>query len=460
MQKDFDFNGTTVATGSSDEEIDWRAPITVSQLTLIARQLIEQNIPLLWVAGEISNLTRAASGHCYFSLKDGQAQVRCVMFRHRMQYMDWSPANGMQVEVRASATLYEARGEFQLAVEVMRHAGLGVLYEAFARLKSKLEREGLFAVEHKRPLPPFPSRIGVITSLAAAALRDVLTTLRRRMPSARVIVYPTPVQGEGAAQRMAAAITMASSRFECDVLILCRGGGSIEDLWAFNEEIVARAVYACTIPVVCGVGHETDFTIADFVADARAPTPTGAAELVSPNRTELLSRVAVLRARLLRSMLRRVERRMQQVDYLGRRLTHPGARILDQQRHLAHLAARLQRGAAHSLIRADLHLDALQRRLAAAGPDVQGLQSHLQRLAQRLAISLERTLERRGAALSRLAAHLNALSPQLVLERGYSIVAREDGRIVQSADQVTAGADVSLTFARGGAMARVTRTRS
>jgi exodeoxyribonuclease VII large subunit len=381
------------------------------------------------------------------------------MFRHRMQHLDWSPGNGVQVEVRAGPTLYEARGEFQLAVEFMRRAGLGALYEAFARLKARLEREGLFAAEHKKPLPRFPRRIGVITSPAAAALRDVLTTLLRRMPAIPVILYPTPVQGDGAAQKIAAAIEIASTRRECDVLILCRGGGSIEDLWAFNEEIVARALYACVLPVVCGVGHETDFTIADFVADARAATPTGAAELVSPKRVELVVRVGALYARLARVMARGVEERMQQVDYLGRRLTHPGERIRDQHRHLAHLSARLQRGVSHALSHAGLHLAGLRQALAAAAPDVAGLELQRQRLTQRLTLATARGLERRGAMLARLGAHLNALSPQLVLERGYSIVARADGHIVRDAAELAPADDVTLTFARGGALARVTRTR-
>jgi len=221
------------------------APISVTQLNAMARRLIEQRLPLLWVGGEISNLTRASSGHFYFSLKDDRAQVRCVLFRHRMQYIDWAPANGMQVEVRAAPSLYEGRGEFQLNIDFMRRAGLGVLFERFEKLKAKLEAEGLFAPERKRRLPAFACCIGVVTSPAAAALRDVLTTLKRRMPKLSVVLYPSPVQGDGAAQRIVAAISAAAARRECDLLIVCRGGGSIEDLWAFNEEIVARA---CGVP--------------------------------------------------------------------------------------------------------------------------------------------------------------------------------------------------------------------
>ena len=266
------------------------APILrVSALNRSVRDLLEHRLPLAWVAGEVSNFVQARSGHLYFSLKDSAAQVRCVMFRSRGMLLDWQPRDGMQVEVRALVTLYEPRGDFQLNVEFMRPAGLGALYEAFLRLRDKLEREGLFDPSAKRPLPAHPRAIGVITSRAAAALRDVLTTLRRRNPSIPVVVYPTAVQGEGAPAEIVAALAAAGRRGECDVLILCRGGGSIEDLWAFNDERVARAVRASPIPVVAGVGHETDFTIADFAADVRAPTPTAAAELVSPPRDQLPS---------------------------------------------------------------------------------------------------------------------------------------------------------------------------
>src|SRR4051812_8897786 len=294
--------------------------INVSELNRLAKELIERNLPLMWVAGEISNFTRATSGHCYFSLKDAQAQVRCVMFRHKAQLHDWKPENGMQIEVRATPSFYEARGEFQLNIEAMRRAGLGSLYAAFEQLKAKLAAEGLFAEEAKQILPRFPRAIGIVTSTQAAALRDVLTTLKRRMPSIPVFIYPAPVQGEGAAAKLAQAIATADARAECDVLIMCRGGGSIEDLWAFNEEVVARAIHACTLPVISAVGHETDFTIADFVADVRAPTPTAAAQLACPNCVDLREGAAHLYHRLKRVMERALERRMQHVDGLARRL--------------------------------------------------------------------------------------------------------------------------------------------
>ncbi len=263
------------------------AVIGVAALNRTARDLLEHALPLMWIRGEVSNFTCAPSGHCYFTLKEAGAQVRCAMFRSRARLLDWQPQNGMQVEVRALVTLFEPRGEFQLNVEAVRRAGLGALYEAFERLKARLAAEGLFDAERKRPLPRFPRAIGIVTSPRAAALRDVLIIIARRMPCIPVLVYPTPVQGTGAGAFIAEAIQAASRRAECDVLIVCRGGGSIEDLWAFNEEIVARAIHACAMPVIAGIGHETDFTIADFVADHRAPTPSAAAETATADTQAL-----------------------------------------------------------------------------------------------------------------------------------------------------------------------------
>ncbi|MDP2706636.1 MAG: exodeoxyribonuclease VII large subunit, partial [Burkholderiales bacterium] len=359
--------------------------ISVAELNRLAKELIEQNLPLMWVAGEISNFTRAASGHCYFSLKDAQAQVRCVMFRHRMQLQDWKPENGMQVEVRACPSFYEQRGEFQLNVEAMRRSGLGALYEAFEKLKARLQAEGLFDAAAKQPLPRFPRAIGVVTSLQAAALRDVLTTLRRRMAAIPVIVYPTPVQGAGAGAQIAAAIGGADARAECDVLIVCRGGGSIEDLWAFNEEVVARAIHACRLPVVSGVGHETDFTIADFVADARAPTPTAAAQMASPDRDDLRQDLSHLYQRLTRVTERALERRMQRLDVLARRLTHPGERIANQFAQLGHLASRLRSAWQMTSGNSEWRLRELYLQLLARRPDFAALATRQQTLAQRLA---------------------------------------------------------------------------
>jgi len=432
--------------------------LTVSELNRLAKDLLERGLPLMWVAGEISNFKRYDSGHCYFTLKDAQAQVDCVLFRHRAQLLSWLPQDGARVEVRALATLYEARGKFQLNVEALRRAGLGALYEAFERLKAKLAGEGLFDPARKRPLPRFAQAIGVVTSPQAAALHDVLTTLARRLPRLPVILYPAPVQGEGAAERIAAAIGLASARRECDALIVCRGGGSIEDLWAFNEEVVARAIRACAVPVVTGIGHETDFTIADFAADARAPTPTGAAELAAPNRADLTALVLQFGHRLVRTSLRAVEDRMQRLDYLSRRLVHPGERIRNQRVELRHLASRIAGACRRELEERGWRLRELGVRLTGAAPDLAALARERAELARRLREGARRRVESAATLLARLDAHLKHLNPRLVLERGYSITETADGRIVRDARQLATGDELRLTFARGRADASVTRT--
>lgn len=431
--------------------------ISVAELNRLTRELLERNLPLMWVAGEISNFRRYDSGHCYFTLKDAQAQVDCVLFRHRAQLLGWLPRDGMQAEVRALPTLYEARGKFQLNVEAMRRAGLGALYEAFERLKARLEKEGLFDPARKRPLPRFPRAVGVVTSPQAAALRDVLTTLRRRMPRLPVVVYPAPVQGEGAAARIAEAIALAGDRRECDVLIVCRGGGSIEDLWAFNEEAVARAIHASPIPVVTGIGHETDFTIADFAADARAPTPSGAAELASPARQELARRLMQVGHRLLRITRRGLEDRMQRLDYLTRRLVHPGERIRGRLAELRHLVTRLLSAWQGGLEDLGWRTRNLGLRLSAGAPDVPALERETAGLARRLREGARRRLEAGASRIGRLDAGLRHLNPQSVLERGYSITEDRVGRIVRDAARLVEGEDVKLTFAKGSAEATVKR---
>ena len=431
--------------------------ISVGELNRLAKDVLEQSLPLMWVAGEISNFKRYDSGHCYFTLKDAVAQVDCVMFRHKVQYLDWLPENGMQVEVRACPTLYEARGKFQLNVENMRRAGLGALYEAFEKLKAKLEQEGLFDAARKKPLPAFPRAVGVVTSPQAAALRDVLTTLRRRMPSLPVLLYPAPVQGEGAAQKIAQAIATAGARNECDVIIVCRGGGSIEDLWAYNEEVVARAIAACPIPVVSGVGHETDFTIADFVADARAPTPTAAAQLVSPDRAELAQQLRQWYHRLSRVTERVLEERMQRLDYLSRRLTHPGERIKNQTQHLQHLASRLRGAWRREWEDGSWRVRELAQRVGAAQPDLEALARTRDDLARRLRVAARDCLKTAATQLKGLEAHLKHLNPELVLERGYSITESADGKIVRDSARVVADEELKITFARGWAGVRVKR---
>lgn len=391
--------------------------LTVSELNRMAREVLERSFPLFWVSGEISNLTRAASGHWYFSLKDAGAQVRCVMFKNRNAYLEWQPKEGDLVEARAVVTLYEARGEFQLNVEFLQRAGLGVLFEAYEKLRIKLEGEGLFDPARKRSIPAHPRQIGVVTSPDAAALRDVLTTLKRRMPSIPIVLYPAPVQGKGAAALIAAAINQASLRAECDVLIICRGGGSMEDLWQFNEEVVARAIAACSIPTISGVGHETDFTIADFAADRRAPTPTAAAEIASPDRAALLGKVIQQQQRMQRQMQVGLSQRMQQLDYLARRLLSPMQQV------------------AHKIG----HLDQLNLRLQAA---------------------ISRLLQQQSQHLMRLEQNLNHLSPHAVLNRGYALAQTIDGQIVRTSSQLSAGQTVQLTFGQGQADADITRIKS
>ena len=435
------------------------AVLPVSLLVSSARLIIERHLGLVWVSGEISNFMRAASGHCYFNLKDAQAQVRCVMFRQKAQHLAFTLRDGLQVEVRATPSIYEARGEFQLNVENVRLAGVGALYEKFAQLKARLEAEGWFADARKRPLPSYPRAIGIVTSTRAAALRDILTTLRRRWPAARVILYPTAVQGEGAAADIAKAIRTANDRAEVDVLIVGRGGGSIEDLWAFNEEVVARAVFDSALPIVSGVGHETDFTICDFVADLRAPTPTAAAAAVTPDRDAIAHRVGQLAQRTTRAGEHALALRAQRVDSAARRLVHPAARIAGESLRLQEIAQRIARtwrmqsafrGAAAATLQARL-----LRELGAPLP-------HVQRV-ERARASWQRGTTQRVARMSEqliaLAQNLSHLNPQAVLERGYAIVARADGVIVQDAQQVREGDAVALTFARGGADASVTKRR-
>lgn len=443
---------------ATSEVIVASAPvIPVSLLVSSARLIIERHLGLAWISGEISNLSRAASGHCYFLLKDAQAQVRCVFFRQKAELLDFVLKNGMQVEVRAIPTIYEARGEFQLNIETARPAGLGALYERFARLKANLDAAGWFAGERKRALPAFPRAIGIITSRQAAALRDVLTVLRRRMPGLPVILYPASVQGQGAAGEIAGAIAQANLRAEVDVLVVCRGGGSIEDLWAFNEEAVARAIFESAIPIVSGVGHETDFTICDFVADVRAATPTAAAALVTPERGALLRQLQALAARWRRELERALELRMQRLDLVSRRLVHPSARLKQQRQTVFVLRSRLAGAAALAQERAQhetaLLRQALSRCLRAPLPQRVGWDRARERL-QRARVESFSAPRRRLAAVEQSLRHL---SPQGVLDRGYSIVTGAGGAIVQDAAQVAVGDAVDLRFARGGAGARITR---
>ncbi|CAN0623103.1 Exodeoxyribonuclease 7 large subunit [Burkholderia multivorans] len=426
--------------------------IPVSVLNRAISTMLERSFPLLWVAGEVSNFTRAASGHWYFSIKDAQAQMRCVMFRGRAQYAEFTPREGDKIEVRAVVTMYEPRGELQLNVEAIRRTGQGRLYEAFLRLKAQLEAEGLFAPERKRSLPAHPRAIGIVTSLQAAALRDVLTTLARRAPHVPVIVYPAPVQGAGAAEKLTAAIETANARREVDVLLVCRGGGSIEDLWSFNDEALARAIAASELPVVSGVGHETDFTIADFAADVRAPTPTGAAELASPQRALLLREVGERQGALARGMRRALEQRAQQLDWLARRLVSPAERLQRQRTHVEQLAVRLASAAARPLRDASARFALAQLRWQRARPDPTHARQTLLALSQRLSIAQQRRHERDTAQVAACAARLELLSPQRTLERGYAaLIDAQTGRAVRAPSALKPQRRLTVHLAEGSA---------
>ena len=432
--------------------------LTVTELNRRARDVLQQNFPLFWVGGEISNLTRATSGHVYFSLKDASAQVRCVMFRNRAQLVPWHLENGQQIEAQALVTLYEARGEFQLNVEGLRRAGIGALYEAYARLKELLEREGLFTAEKKQPLPRFPRRIGIVSSPQAAALRDVITALRRRAPHIPLILYPTPVQGEGAAPKIAAAVLIAGDRFECDVLIVARGGGSLEDLWAFNEEPVARAIADCPMPVITGIGHETDTTIADLAADRRAATPTAAAEVASAGWFAAAQELSAIRGWLQRNLRTSLESRMQRVDLLAHRLIHPGARVKNDRQMVAHVSTRLQAALARCLRFNAIALERWRWRLSQARPSTQTKSTRVALANQRLIAATRFNLARQYERLGTLAAALAQLSPQATLERGYCIVRSSQGILVSDSRHLATGELVDLRFAKGWAHGRIEQT--
>jgi exodeoxyribonuclease VII large subunit len=411
--------------------------ISVTELNRRARNLLENHFEMQWVAGEISNVKKAPSGHWYFALKDPAAAVDCVMYQSRARFLDFRPENGQQVEVRARVTLYEPRGSFQLSVDEMRKAGRGALYEAFEKLKARLEKEGLFDPGRKKPVPSFPRAIGIVTSPAAAALRDVLTTLARRAPMVPLVIYPAQVQGEGAASQIAGAVRTANTRAEVDVILVCRGGGSLEDLWAFNEEVVARSVAASKIPVVSGVGHETDFTIADFVADLRAATPTAAAAAASPDREDLVGRISVIERRLLRDMRRVIEVRAQRLDLAARRLLTPAERIERSRERLAQI------------------LRAMRRAL----PDVTAQRRTNARLREQLSACLQRRLREHARQVVSLGDALSHLDPNQVLGRGYSIVRDGSGHVRATSAGLKAGDALDITFSEGGASATVREPR-
>ena len=434
--------------------------ISVSELNALAKALLEDHLAGLWIAGEVSNLTRAASGHYYFSLKDSRAQVRCAMFKGAAMRLAKPLKEGDHIEVSGKISIYEARGEFQITVNEVRLKGLGQLYEAYERLKAQLQAEGAFAAERKKPLPARPQCIGIVTSLAAAALRDVVTTLNRRAPEIPVIVYPTPVQGTGSELQIAQAIKTASQRAECDVLIVCRGGGSIEDLWAFNEEPVVRAIEACAIPVVSGVGHETDFTLADFVADVRAPTPTGAAELVSPNRQESLHRLAQAQGRLKTVLEQRYFDASQKLDWLVRQIRHPRQKLDDQRASISKLAQTLSYSMTQNLRAHTARFERQTQALKHCRPDISVYRQDIDRFQTTSSHAFRQLLAHRRQSLTAQTALLEAVSPQQILERGFSVVKNTRGQVIRNADVLKQGQKLHITFADGETDVRVTKEQA
>lgn len=438
---------------------DDRDIYTPGRLNREARILLERGLPSLWLEGEISNLSRPSSGHWYFSLKDESAQLRCAMFRQRNLAARFTPRDGMHVLARGRISLYEPRGDYQFIAEHIEEAGEGALRQRFEALKNKLAAEGLFDIARKRPLPRLPRRIGIITSPTGAAVRDVLNILRRRFRSIPVLIHPVQVQGAAAAGQIAAMIHLAGRRAECDVLVLARGGGSLEDLWAFNEEIVARAIAGCPVPLVSGIGHEVDFTIADFVADLRAPTPSGAAELVVPDSNEWIRNAAVLTRRARAAAQRALSLRRDRLTWLQRRLTqlHPGVELRQRAQRLDELEQRLLRCMRTRLNerRAGLlHLGAVLRQHSPA-MHLAAARGRVETAHAAISSTLRQRLESCNARLEIAARTLDAVSPLATLRRGYAIVTNDAGRVVTDARAVARGALLHARLAQGAIRARV-----
>ena len=439
-----------------------REIFTISRLNREARVLLERGLGSLWLEGEISNLSRPSSGHWYFSLKDEAAQVRCAMFRQRNLLVRFPVRDGSHVLARGRVSLYEARGEFQVVVEHLEEAGEGLLRRRFEELKARLGAEGLFDSRHKQPLPRLPGRIGVITSPTGAALRDILHILRRRFPAVPVLIYPVAVQGEAAPREIEQALRLASARRDCDVLIVARGGGSLEDLWAFNDEAVARAIFACPIPIVSGVGHEVDFTIADLVADERAPTPSGAAERVVPDRAEWLRGFALASQRVQSATRRRLNELRNDLRVREQRLarTHPGVRLRQHAQRLDELEERLK-------LAARTRIERVRARHAAAVSLLMRASPAIRVQAQRIQLDTARRALNAGIRGSISAAQrrfelagrtLHAVSPLATLDRGYAIVADAAGKVLQDVSSLTPGDRVEARLARGRFSATVTGT--
>lgn len=455
----------TCGMGVSTETLDFSSSkngkiFSVSDLNSKARKLIENSFGTVWVEGEISNLARPSSGHLYWSLKDAQSQVRCAMFHQHNRTLAFQPDNGQQILVRARVSLYQVRGEFQLIVDYIEEAGEGLLRRRFEQLKNKLAKEGLFDESRKRPLPRLPKRIGIVTSPSGAAIRDVLTVLKRRFPAIPVLIYPTSVQGSNAATEISAALELAESRGDCDLLILTRGGGSLEDLWPFNEEIVARTIGALGIPIIVGVGHEVDFTIADLVADVRAPTPSGAAELAVPDQLEWDGKVKIFEGQLTRTILRTIDDSNRAIKTLSHRLhqAHPGIRLRHSAQRIDELESRLQRSLKQGLER---HREILVRLMTAvinANPKhrLASLGERYRWKKTELSKAIHEILAHHATRLTVANRALSAVGPLNTLDRGYAIVSRQDtGSIVRNVVSVSPGTGISVRLAQGSLDATV-----
>lgn len=430
---------------------DGRPVMSVSELNREVKHLLEGSVPLLWIGGEISNFAAPSSGHWYFTLKDARAQVRCAMFRGRNRNVRFQPGNGREVLARARVSLYEGRGEFQLIIEHLEEAGFGALMRQLEMLKAKLQGEGLFDQERKKPLPFLPATIGIVTSPTGAAVRDMIQVLGRRYPAAKIELIPVAVQGQGAAQQIAEAISLAGRLQRHDLLIVGRGGGSLEDLWSFNEEIVARALAACPIPTISAVGHETDTTIADLVADVRAPTPSAAAEIASANAAALQNSLSTLYARLQRAIQIQLRHGHQQVQLVGNRIRHPREQLQNHAQRLDHLELRLRRAAVQNTDVSAQRLGNALRAFSRAHPK-QRLRNASDSLSeQRLQLenAITRLLEGRRDKLIHLSQLLHSVSPLAVLDRGYAIVQDEQKRVLRDAGQIKPGQRIHTRLANG-----------
>lgn len=428
-----------------------REILTVSQLNRRARQLLETHMPLMWIEGEISNFARPSSGHWYFTLKDANAQVKCAMFRNRNQTVRNAPQQGQKVLIRARVSLYEGRGDYQVIAEHLEDSGVGALQQAFEALKHQLHQEGLFDPSYKKPLPTLAKHIGVITSPTGAAIRDILQVLRRRFPGTAVSIFPVAVQGVEAAPQIVHALQTANQLSQCDLLIVGRGGGSLEDLWPFNEESVARAIFASRLPIISAVGHEVDITIADYVADLRAPTPSAAAELSTPDGSDMLQQFAGYEVLLEEAMERRLERNQEKLTSLAARLQHPGQKLQSQAQHLDSLEIRLQRVIQGQLQQQRQLLQHLETQLHHKTPTqkMQKLHERLSLLQQNLEQRMQQKLRDSQQALGQAAAVLDSVNPLSILQRGYSVTSNNKGDIINRTESVNVGDTLTTRLAEG-----------